>query len=138
MGVNHVALEVEDVEAALEFYGRIFQVRAVEREGPLAFIDLGDQFLTLLPGRRQDPDIERHFGLVVDDKKATRRRLAELRIDIVGPRLDFRDPSGNRIQVVDYHDIQFTKADSVLEGMGLGRPQKRPAALEELRDRGLG
>jgi predicted enzyme related to lactoylglutathione lyase len=139
VGVNHVALEVDDLEAALAFYGAIFDLGAVEREPGVAFIDIGDQFLALSRGRRQPPDEARHFGLVVDDKPAVRAVLERHGVETrPGPRLDFLDPSGNLIQVVDYRDIQFTKATPVIRGMGLGHLRKRSGALRQLRAKGLG
>jgi catechol 2,3-dioxygenase-like lactoylglutathione lyase family enzyme len=137
VGINHVALEVGDLEAALDFYGAIFELRGVEREPGMAFIDVGDQFLALSEGRSQLSDDARHFGLVVDDKARVRETLEARGIEILGPRLDFLDPWGNRIQVVDYRDIQFTKAPSVLRGMGLEHLNKRPTAVEQLRAKGL-
>ena len=112
LGVNHVALEVGDLEEALEWYGRIFDVRRLRGRAPgMAFLDMGDQFLALAEGRRQPADDGRHFGLVVDDKEAARRRLEEAGARIApGRRLDFFDPWGNRVEVVDYRDVQFTKA----------------------------
>ena len=138
VGVNHIALEVGDVDAALAFYGAIFTLSGVEREGEIAFLAMGDQFLTLLPRAEGAPDAERHFGLVVDDREAARAALEAHGVPILpGGRLDFRDPWGNRVQVVDYRDIQFTKAPGVLRGMGLDALEKRPEALEELREKGL-
>jgi lactoylglutathione lyase len=138
VGINHVALEVDDLEAALEFYGEIFELRAIDREPGMAFIDLGDQFLALSEGRTQPPDQARHFGLVVDDKPATRAVLEKRGVEILpGPRLDFRDPWGNQIQIVDYRDIQFTKAPSVIRGMSLEHLRKRDCANRELREKGL-
>jgi catechol 2,3-dioxygenase-like lactoylglutathione lyase family enzyme len=120
VGINHVALEVGDVEAAIEFYGRLFELHEVERSGSGAFIELGDQFIALMKGRSQPPDATRHFGLVVDDKEATRRVLEEARVEILPGRfLDFRDPWGNRVQVVQYDQIRFAKTSAVLEEMGL-------------------
>jgi lactoylglutathione lyase len=138
IGLNHVALEVGDVEEALEFYGRIFEFELRGRGGRMAFIDLGDQFIALAAGRTQPPDAHRHFGLVVDDKEAARHALQEAGVD-VQPRgsVDFRDPWGNHVQVVDYGEIQFTKAEGVLRGMGLGELEKSERALEELRAKGL-
>jgi len=139
VGINHVALEVGDLEAALEWYGRIFEFE-IEREADfprMAFLQMGDQFLNLTEGRTQTADEERHFGLVVDDKEATRAALEAAGAEIVpGRGLDFLDPWGNRIQVVAYGDIQFAKTDAVMRGMGLELP-KSEAALEELRARGL-
>jgi lactoylglutathione lyase len=138
VGLNHVALEVRDVEEALEFYGRIFEFTLRGRGGRMAFIDMGDQFIALAAGRTQEPDRHRHLGLVVDDKEAARRALQEEDVD-VQPRgsVDFRDPWGNHIQVVEYGEIQFTKAENVLRGMGLDDLSKSEQALEELRAKGL-
>jgi catechol 2,3-dioxygenase-like lactoylglutathione lyase family enzyme len=140
VGVNHVALEVDDLEAALAFYGRIFDFE-VDREQQfpgMAFLDMGDQFIALSEGRTQPPDQHRHFGLVVDDKEAARIALEAAGAEIIPGRfLDFRDPWGNRVQVVQYSDIQFTKTRAALRGMGLEHLEKTPAALEELREKGL-
>jgi lactoylglutathione lyase len=138
VGLNHVALEVGDVEEALEFYGRIFEFELRGRGGRMAFIDMGDQFIALAAGRTHPPDAHRHFGLVVDDKEAARRALQEAGVD-VQPRgsVDFRDPWGNHVQVVEYGEIQFTKAEGVLRGMGIGELEKSERALEELRSKGL-
>jgi len=138
VGINHVALEVGSVEDALEFYGRIFELELRGRAGRMAFIDMGDQFIALAEGRTQPPDRARHFGLVVDDKEATRQALIDAGVELQpGRGLDFLDPWGNNIQVVDYRDIQFTKAPAVLRGMGLDGLDKSDQALEELRDKGL-
>src|SRR5512134_1403858 len=103
VGMNHVALEVGDVGEALAFYGRIFELELRGRAPGMAFVDMGDQFLALGEGRRQPPDEHRHLGLVVDDKEAVREALLEAGVEILSGRgLDFRDPWGNRIQVVDY------------------------------------
>ncbi len=138
VGLNHVALEVGDVEEALEFYGRIFELALRGRSGRMAFVDMGDQFVALAQGRTQPPDAHRHFGLVVDDKEAARRALQEAGVEVPrGGRLDFRDPWGNHVEVVDYREIQFTKAENVLRGMGLDGLEKNEAALAELRAKGL-
>ncbi len=138
VGINHVALEVESVDDALEFYGRIFDLELRGRSPRMAFIDIGDQFIALSEGRTQPPDRARHFGLVVDDKEATRRALAAAGVQIQpGRGLDFLDPWGNHIQVVDYRDIQFTKAPEVLRGMGLDGLAKSEQAQSELRAKGL-
>jgi predicted enzyme related to lactoylglutathione lyase len=137
VGINHVALEVDDLEATLEFYGRISSLELRGRAPGMAFVDLGDQFIAFSehPG---PPDAERHFGLAVDDRDAVRASLQAAGVEILpGRGLDFRDPSGNRVQVVDYRDIQFTKAPGVLAGMGLDGLAKRPGAMEELRSKGL-
>jgi catechol 2,3-dioxygenase-like lactoylglutathione lyase family enzyme len=138
VGINHVALEVGDLEEALAFYGAIFDVRLRGREPGMAFVDMGDQFIAFSEGRTAPPDGARHFGLVVDDKDAVRSALERAGVAIEpGRRLDFRDPWGNLVQVVDYRDVQFTKAPSILEGMGLDELDKRERALRELRDKGL-
>ena len=138
LGVNHVALEVGDVEEALAFYGRFFDFDLRGRARGMAFVDLGDQFVALAEGRRQPPDDHRHFGLVVDDKEAVRRALEEAGVEILpGRALDFRDPWGNRFEVVDYRDIQFTKAPEVLRGLGAANLGKTDAAREELRRKGM-
>jgi catechol 2,3-dioxygenase-like lactoylglutathione lyase family enzyme len=138
VGINHVVLEVDDVDEALEFYGRLFEIELRGRLHGMAFVDMGDQFLVLAEGRTQPPDGSRHFGLVVDDKEATRRLLVEAGAEILpGRGLDFRDPWGNHVQVVEYADIQFSKAAAVLDGMGLSELRKSSRALAELREKGL-
>ncbi len=139
VGINHLALEVGDLDEALAFWESIFgELTLRGRSGHMAFIDMGDQFIALAQGRTQEPDRSRHFGLVVDDKEAVRARLKELGIPVSSGRgLDFRDPWGNQIQVVDYRDIQFTKADEVLRGMGLDGLEKSESAREELRAKGI-
>lgn len=140
VGINHVALEVDDVEAALAFYGELFELRLRGRHGGLAFIDLGDQFINLSPRRSPRPDGARHFGLVVDDRGKVRSTLERLGATILeGPGLDFLDPWENHVQVVQYRDVQFTKAEPVLQGMGLAPETlaKTPGALEELSAKGL-
>jgi lactoylglutathione lyase len=138
--MNHIALEVGDIDEALAFWESIFgelQLRGRGRQ--MAFIDLGDQFVALARGRTQPPDQHRHFGLVVDDKEAVRERLRELGIAVSSGRgLDFRDPWGNLIQVVDYRDVQFTKTGEVLQAMGLDGLEKSESALAELRAKGIG
>ena len=139
VGINHVALEVGDLEAALEWYGRIFEFEVV-REPPfphMAFLQMGDQFIALSQGRSQPADTARHFGLVVDDKPAVRAALEEAGAEILpGRGLDFIDPWGNHLQVVAYGDIQFSKTPEVMRGMGLELP-KSEQALAELRESGL-
>jgi lactoylglutathione lyase len=138
VGFNHVALEVGDIDEALAFYGRLFGFELRGRSDGMAFIDLGDQFLALQQGRRQPADDRRHFGLVVDDKEAVRAALSEAGIEALpGPFLDFHDPWGNRIEIVGYDNIQFTKAPNVLEGMGLSHLAKNEKALAELADKGM-
>jgi len=139
VGINHVALEVGDLDEALAFYGRVFELRLRGRIPGMAFIDAGDQFIALSEGRGQEPDPDRHFGLVVDDKDAVRAALEAAGADIVPSRgLDFRDPWGNLVQVVDYREIQFTKTPDVLASMGLDGLEKSEAARAELRAKGIG
>ena len=140
VGINHVALEVGDVDEALDWYGRIFRFELRGRAGrSMAFIDMGDQFLALSAPRRQAKDEHRHFGLVVDDRDAVRRALDEARAEIVPTRgLRFLDPWGNSVEVVQYDEVQFSKTEAVLGGMGLRDLGKTEAAREELRRKGLG
>lgn len=136
VGINHVALQVDDLEQAVAFYTQLFQPTAVDRSEPdAAFLEIGDQFIALF--ERGSSEGEPHFGLVVEDKEAARRALEEAGVEILpGHRLDFRDPSGNRVQVVQYDQIQFTKTDRVLDGMGL-ELGKSESAQDELRAKGL-
>src|SRR5687768_14646413 len=132
VGINHVALEVGDLNEALQFYGKVFDLTLRGRLSRMAFLDMGDQFLALAEGRTQPPDAERHFGLVVDDLEVARKGLQEAGAQILpGRGLDFVDPWGNHVQVVEYRQIQFTKAPEILRGMGL-ELDKSPEALEEL------
>jgi len=139
VGINHVALAVGDVGEALAWYGQFFEFELRGRHGNrIPFIDMGDQFIALSAGRTQPPDDSRHFGLVVDDKEATRTALREAGVEVSAKgSLDFRDPWGNHVQVVDYRDIQFTKTPPVLGAMKLNGLGKTEAAQRELRDRGL-
>ena len=138
VGINHVALEVGDVDEALDWYGRFFDFEVRGRAGAMAFIDMGDQFIALAPRRTQPADEARHLGLVVDDKEAVRTALREAGLDVrASGSLDFLDPWGNHVQVVDYRDIQFTKAPAVARAMGIDRLQKTDAAREELSQKGL-
>jgi lactoylglutathione lyase len=138
VGFNHIALEVGDIDEALAFYGRLFKFELRGRSDGMAFIDLGDQFIALQKGRRQPADDGRHFGLVVDDKEAARKALeAAGVIPLDGPFLDFRDPWGNRVEIVGYDNIQFTKAPNVLRGMGLAHLTKNPKAIKELTEKGM-
>jgi catechol 2,3-dioxygenase-like lactoylglutathione lyase family enzyme len=140
VGINHVALEVDDIDAALAWYRRFFEFELRGRVGAqMAFIDMGDQFVAITVGRSQPPDEKRHFGLVVDDMEAVRQALRSEGVEVApSGSLDFRDPWGNNVQVVDYREIQFTKTTEILNGMGLGALKKSERALTELRDKGLG
>ena len=139
VGMNHIALEVGDIDEALVFWESIFgDLKLRGRMSRMAFIDMGDQFIALAQGRTQPPDRHRHFGLVVDDKEAVRARLRALGVPISGGRgLDFSDPWGNQIQVVDYRDVQFTKTPEVLHAMGLDGLEKSESARAELREKGI-
>lgn len=138
VGFNHVAIEVGDIDEALAFYGRLFAFKLRSKSRSSAFIDLGDQFLALQRGRARSPDGGRHLGLVVDDKDAVRRALADAGVEpLPGRFLDFRDPWGNRIEIVGYENIQFTKAPNVLRGMGLVHLTKNKNATKELAAKGM-
>ncbi len=139
VGINHIALEVGDVDDALAWYGRFFEFELRGRAGGrMAFIDMGDQFIALSAGRSQPPDETRHFGLVVDDKEAVRAALGEAGVSVrPSGSLDFHDPWGNHVQVVDYRDIQFSKTPAVLRAMDLDGLDKSEAAQREIRERGL-
>ena len=138
VGINHVALEVGDLEQALEFYGRLFEFELRGRVPGMAFLDMGDQFLALSEGRDGPADADRHFGLVVDDRDAVRRAAEEAGAEIVPTRgLRFQDPWGNSVEVVEYADVQFSKAPGVLRGMDLDGLEKSERALSELREKGL-
>jgi lactoylglutathione lyase len=138
VGLNHIALEVGDIEEALKFYGRLFRFELRGKSETMAFIDLGDQFIALQKGRRQPADDGRHFGLVVDDKEAARRALKVAGVTTLdGDFLDFRDPWGNRIEIVGYDNIQFTKAQNVLRGMALEQLTKNEKAKQELTKKGM-
>jgi lactoylglutathione lyase len=135
VGINHVALQVDDIEEAVAFYTKLFEPTSIDRSEPgAAFLEIGDQFIALFErGPRAE---EPHFGLVVDDKETARQALGEAGVETLGRRLDFRDPSGNRVQIVQYDQIQFTKTARILEGMGL-ELDKSEQALAELREKGL-
>jgi catechol 2,3-dioxygenase-like lactoylglutathione lyase family enzyme len=138
IGINHVALEVGDVDEALAWYARFLTFELRGRRPTMAWIDLGDQFLALSSGRRQGPDDGRHFGLVVDDKESVRSALAGAGVDV--PRrggLRFEDPWGNSVEIVDYRDVQFTKAPAILAALAPEGLEKSAAAHEELARKGL-
>jgi len=137
VGMNHIALEVGDVQEALAFYGKIFEFTLRGKDDGQAFIDMGDQFIALMQTKTPHKDTGRHFGLVVDDRSSV-TALAEAAgaTMVPGPFLDFLDPWGNRVEVVDYADIQFTKASHVLRGMGLDL-EKSSKARRELADKGM-
>ncbi|MGC1818451.1 MAG: VOC family protein [Casimicrobiaceae bacterium] len=138
VGFNHIAIEVGEIDAALTFYGRLFEFELRSRSDSMAFIDLGDQFLALQKGRTQSADDGRHFGLVVDNKEAAHKALVDAGIEMLpGPFLDFLDPWGNRVEIVGYDNIQFTKAPNVLQGMGLAHLSKSETAIKELADKGV-
>lgn len=138
LGFNHIALEVANVDEALAFYSRIFDFSLRSKSQDMAFIDLGDQFLALQKGESQPAGAGRHFGLVVDDKEAVRQALKDAGVRILpGPFLDFYDPWGNRIEIVGYDGIQFSKAPNVLRGMGLTHLSKSAKAIKELADKGM-
>ena len=138
VGINHIALEVGDIDAALDFYGAFLDFEIARRSDSAAFVYFGDQFINFAKGRRQGPDDRRHFGIAVDDKELARKRLEELGVEFLDGRfMDFLDPWGNRVEITTYTKIQYTKADHVLRGMGLAHLEKTDEALGELRQKGM-
>ena len=139
VGINHLALEVGDIDEALEFYGQFIDLEIKSRSETAAFIYFGDQFINFAKGRTQAPDDRRHFGIAVDDKPLVRKTLEELGIEILDGRfLDFLDPWGNRVEITTYTNIQFSKHPDVLRGMGLESLEKTETAKAELEKRGFG
>ena len=139
IGINHVAIEVGNIDDALDWYGRIFDFKLRSKGESNAFIDMGDQFvnLTLTPHHAVNGVEKRHLGFIVDDRsritelaKAAGARFVE------GPFLDFLDPWGNRLEIIEYSNIQFTKAPNVMRGMGLAL-DKNDKAKKELADKGM-
>lgn len=138
VGINHVALEVGDIDEALAFYGRFLDFEIARRSDTAAFIYFGDQFINFVKGRDQGPDSKRHFGIAVDDKELVRQTLEEMGVVLLDVRfLDLLDPWGNRVEITTYTNIQYTKADHVLRGMGLSHLTKTDEALIELREKGM-
>ena len=138
VGINHIALEVGDIDAALDFYAAFLDFEIARRSDTAAFVYFGDQFINFCKGRRQGADERRHFGIAVDDKELARQRLAELGVTFLDGRfMDFLDPWGNRVEITTYTKIQYTKADHILHGMGLGHLRKSDEALAELRAKGM-
>jgi lactoylglutathione lyase len=139
IGINHVALEVGDIDAALEFYGGLFGFELRGRVGSrMAFLDAGDQFVALSVSPPSPADEDRHVGFVVDSREAfcAAARAAGVAL-LPGRGTRVRDPWGNQIEVVQYDEVQFTKAPGVVRGMGLGGLGKTAAAVEELRAKGM-
>jgi lactoylglutathione lyase len=137
LGINHVVLEVDDLDKALDFYGALFEFTLRGKSERNAFIDLGDQFIQLTLGRTQVADTKRHFGFVVDDRDAVKRAMERLGIKSINDRMNILDPWGNRIEIVPYDNVQFTKAQHILKGMGVGRLTKAAEAFEELKNKGM-
>ena len=137
IGINHVVLEVGDLDEALKFYGKLFDFALRGRNEHNVFIDLGDQFIQLRLGRTQEPDGARHFGLVVDDRNPVNEALKELGVELLERGMNFRDPWGNRLEIVSYNEIQFTKAPNILRGMGIENLEKTPSAINELAEKGM-
>jgi catechol-2,3-dioxygenase len=137
VGINHIALEVGDIDEALAFYGKIFDFSLRAKRPGNAFIELGDQFINLMQAQGRGRDQRRHFGLVVDDRSRVRALVEAAGGELLpGPFLDFLDPWGNRVEVVEYRDIQFTKAPHVMKAMGLDQT-KSDKAIRELADKGM-
>lgn len=139
IGINHVALEVGNIEEALQFYGDFLNFEVHEKNEMQAFIYFGDQFINFIKNDNREPDQKRHFGIAVDNKELARQTLEHMGVKLLeGSFLDFLDPWGNRVEITTYSNIQYTKADHVLQGMGLGHLRKTEQALAELNAKGLG
>ncbi|MGH8198238.1 MAG: VOC family protein [Steroidobacteraceae bacterium] len=138
VGINHVAIEVGDIQSALEFYGSFLDFKVEEQNDDMAIVYFGDQFINFIRNADRKPDQMRHFGIAVDDKPLARRTLEAMRVKLLDSRfLDFMDPWGNRVEITTYTNIQYTKADHVLQGMGLGHLKKSDESLAELRAKGM-
>ncbi len=138
IGMNHVALEVGDLDQALDLYGRLFEFELRGRSPRMAFLDMGDQFLAFSERESPDPDADRHFGLVVDDIEIARKAVEREGLEIVGSRgLTFLDPWGNQVQVVDYRRIQFERTGGVRRALGIEGLEKTEEANAEIAERGL-
>jgi predicted enzyme related to lactoylglutathione lyase len=137
VGINHIALEVSNIDDALDFYGKIFDFTLRGKRPGNAFVELGDQFINFMQTPTPHEDRRRHFGLVVDDRSSVRARVETAGGKLLpGPFLDFLDPWGNRVEVVEYGDIQFTKAPHVMRAMGFDL-NKTEKALRELADKNM-
>jgi len=138
VGINHIALEVGDIDEALKFYGRFLDFEIESKSDTTAFIYFGDQFINFAKQTDRTPDKLRHFGIAVDDKELVRQTLEDMGATLLDGRfLDFLDPWGNRVEITTYTNIQFSKADHVLRGMGLGHLTKTENALDELRAKNM-
>jgi catechol-2,3-dioxygenase len=138
VGINHIALEVGDINAALEFYGRFLDFKIQEQSDKTAFIYFGDQFINFMKHSNRKPDEKRHVGIAVDDKELVRQTLKDMGVTLLDSAfLDFLDPWGNRIEITTYTNIQYTKADHILRGMGLSHLVKTKQAIGELREKGM-
>ena len=137
-GINHVEIEVGDVAGAIDFYGRFLEFQVEEQNDEMALVYFGDQFINFIRNTDRRPDQMRHFGIAVDDKPLARRTLEAMGVQLLDSRfLDFLDPWGNRVELTTYTAIQYTKADHILRGMGLGHLSKSEEALAELRTKGM-
>ena len=138
VGINHVAIEVGDIQEALDFYRGFLEFDVASQSENAAFVYFGDQFINFSSGRRQEADDKRHFGIAVDDKPLAIKCLREMGVELLDGRFtDFLDPWGNRIELTTYTKIQYTKADHILKGMGLGHLEKEPEAIRELAKKGM-
>ena len=138
VGINHIALEVGDIAEAMAFYKGFLDFEIAWQSSDTAFVYFGDQFINFMTPRRQGPDEGRHFGIAVDDKQAAIARLEDMGVELLPGRFtDFLDPWGNRVELTTYTNIQFTKADHVLKGMGLGHLEKTEGAVAELAAKGM-
>ena len=123
VGINHVALEVGSLDAAIAWYRQFFEfeVDLSEADIGMAFLGMGDQFIALSSNGSAHRDGERHFGLVVDVPKAEMRAVLEAAgVELTpAPNCTFRDPWGNAVQIVGYPEIEFEKSERWARALGL-------------------
>lgn len=109
-GINHIGIEVDRVKKAVAFYRDVFGLKMLSGGEGAAWCQLGNhQFMAIFEVDKLQSDRVKHFGIIVRDEKQIRqvrqKLIKKYKIKpLPGFRCDFRDPWGNRIQVVDLHD----------------------------------
>jgi len=128
--VEHVTIRVRDLEASIDYYGRMFQARLILRRNlaggkKIAFLRVGDSMLELMgfgPGKEpvdsRDHYGVHHIGIKTDDFDGTYRHLKANGAEFLGEpfeptagiRLVFmRDPNGAVIELAQ-RDAQVFQA----------------------------